>query len=323
MQTYIAKRILLFIPTVFLMTIIVFLILRIVAGDPALMLVVGAGGDEGGETAFSQEALDAMRAKLGTDRPIYVEYGDWLWNMLHLDFGDSYFFGTSVVDDLKRALPITVELTILAVAMASVIAVPVGVLSAIRQDSWADYLGRIITITGIAIPNFAVAILLVFVLTRWFQWFPPLGYAQLWVDPWQNVQQLFFPAVALGFSNLAFIARVTRSAMLEVLREDYIRTARSKGLAEMVVVGRHALKNALLPVVTVMGIEFGRLLAGTVIIENIFLVPGIGRVLIQAIFQRDYPIVQAIVVTLVVIILVLNLAMDMVYGWLNPRIRYN
>ena len=145
---------------------------------------------------------------------------------------------------------------------------------------------------------------------------------KLWVDPWQNVQQLFFPAIALGFSNLAFIARVTRSAMLEVLREDYIRTARSKGLAEAVVVGRHALKNALLPVVTVMGIEFGRLLAGTVIIENIFLVPGIGRVLIQAIFQRDYPIVQAIVVTLVVIILVLNLAMDMVYGWLNPRIRY-
>ena len=321
MQAYIAKRVLLFIPTLFLVTVVVFVILRIVPGDPALMLLVGEGGEAEGD-AFNQEDLDALRRSLGTDRNIVVQYGDWIWKMLRLDFGTSTWWDTPVAGDMADRFPITIELALLSVLWASIIAVPLGVLSAVKQDSIGDYVGRIITISGIALPNFWIAVMMVFILSRWFEWIPPLGYENLWADPWKNLQQLAFPAIALGFANMAFIARVTRSAMLEVLREDYIRTARSKGLAERVIVSRHALKNALLPVVTVSGYEFGRLLAGTVIIETIFLVPGMGRFLVDSIFHRDFPAVQAIIVIIAVIILVVNLIMDLLYAWLNPRIRY-
>ena len=322
MQTYILKRTLLFIPTLIFVTIVVFVILRVVPGDPALMLISGEG-DEVGEGDLTEQALIDMRAKLGTDRSIVVQYADWVWGMLRLDFGISFWWDTPVVDDLKDRFPITLELTVLALLWASVIAVPLGVISAVRQDSIGDYAGRLITIAGIALPNFLIAILMVFFLIKWFEWIPPLGYENVWEDPWRNMQQLFFPAIALGFSNMAFIARITRSAMLDVFREDYIRTARSKGLAEGAVVSRHALKNAMLPVVTVSGYEFGRLLAGTVIIEVIFMVPGVGRFLIDSIFHRDFPAVQAVVVILAVIVLVLNLLLDLMYAWLNPRIRYS
>ena len=322
MQAYIAKRALLFIPTLIFVTIVVFIILRVVPGDPALMLIMGGGGEEG-PTEFAEKELTEKQAELGTDRPIVVQYGDWAWKMLRLDFGISFWFGTPVVDDLKARFPITLELTALALLWATAVAVPLGVISAIKQDTIGDYAARIITIMGIALPSFWIAILIVFFLIRWFEWFPPLGYENLWEDPWTNLQQLAFPALALGFSNLAFVARVTRSAMLDVFREDYIRTARSKGLREWTVVGRHALKNAILPVVTVSGYEFGRLLAGTVVIEVIFLVPGVGGFLIDSINHRDFPAVQAIVVILAVMVLVLNLFLDVMYAWLNPRIRYS
>jgi peptide/nickel transport system permease protein len=312
-----------FIPTMIFVTVVVFIILRIVPGDPALMLLSGEGDESGDAGGVTQEELDELRAYLGTDRPIVVQYGDWVWSMLQLDFGISYWWDTPVVDDLKDRFPITLELTVLAVLLASIFAVPLGVISAIRQDSIGDYAGRLITISGIALPNFLIAILIVFFLSKWFEWIPPLGYENLWEDPWTNLQQLMFPAIALGYSNMAFIARVTRSAMLDVFREDYIRTARSKGLGEPAVVSRHALKNAMLPVVTVSGYEFGRLLAGTVIIEVIFLVPGVGRFLIDSIFHRDFPAVQAVLVILALIVLVLNLLLDIMYAWLNPRIRYS
>lgn len=323
MQAYIAKRTLMFIPTLLFVSVVVFIILRVVPGDPALMLLSGEGDESGDAGGVTQEELDELRAYLGTDRPIVVQYGDWVWSMLRLDFGISYWWDTPVVDDLKDRFPITLELTVLAVLLASIFAVPLGVISAIRQDSIGDYAGRLITISGIALPNFLIAILIVFFLSKWFEWIPPLGYENLWEDPWTNLQQLMFPAIALGYSNMAFIARVTRSAMLDVFREDYIRTARSKGLGEPAVVSRHALKNAMLPVVTVSGYEFGRLLAGTVIIEVIFLVPGVGRFLIDSIFHRDFPAVQAVLVILALIVLVLNLLLDIMYAWLNPRIRYS
>ena len=323
MQTYILKRTLLFVPTLIFVTIVVFVILRVVPGDPALMLISGDGSDEAGQGDITEQLLADMRAKLGTDRNIVVQYADWVWGMLRLDFGISYWWDTPVADDLKDRFPITLELTVLALIWASVLAVPLGVISAIRQDSIGDYAGRMITIAGIALPNFLIAILMIFFLIKWFEWIPPLGYENVWEDPWKNMQQLFFPALALGFSNMAFIARITRSAMLDVFREDYIRTARSKGLSESAVVTRHALKNAMLPVITVSGYEFGRLLAGTVIIEVIFMVPGVGRFLIDSIFHRDFPAVQAVVVILAVIVLVLNLVLDLMYAWLNPRIRYS
>ena len=317
MQTYIAKRFLLFIPTLLMATLVVFILLRLIPGDPAMVKLVG----ETGEAKFTQEQLEAMRAKLGTDRPLYVQYGEWVWGMLRLDFGVSLFFEEPVAKDLAAKFPITLELTVLALLIATLVAVPLGLLSAIMQDTPTDYVARIITISGVALPNFWVGILIVYFLVLLFSWMPPLGYANVWEEPGTNLKQLIFPALALGFYNMAFTARVTRSSMLEVYREDYIRTARAKGLAERVVVLRHALKNALLPMATVSGYEFGRLLAGTVVIENIFMVPGMGKLLIDSVLHRDYTTVQAIVVVTTVSVLILNLALDVIYGWLNPRIR--
>ncbi len=319
MQAYIAKRCLLFIPTLLLATLLAFLLLRVIPGDPALVKLAGETGD----ASFTQAELHDLQAKLGTDRPLYVQYGKWVWGMLRLDFGQSMFFEEPVAEDLVAKFPITLELTVLAMVIATIIAVPLGLVSAIKQDTPADYIARIISITGVALPNFWVGILIVYFLVLFFAWMPPLGYANLWEDPATNLQQFIFPALALGFFEMAFTARVTRSSMLEVYREDYTRTARGKGLAERVVILRHALKNALLPVVTVTGFQFGRLLAGTVVIENIFMVPGMGKLLLDSVFHRDYTEVQAIVVLITVSVLILNLLLDLVYGWLNPRIRYS
>jgi peptide/nickel transport system permease protein len=319
MQAYIAKRCLLFIPTLLMATLLAFLLLRVIPGDPALVKLAGETGD----SSFTQAELHDLQVKLGTDKPLYVQYGKWVWGMLKLDFGESMFFEEPVAKDLADKFPITLELTVLSMLIATVIAVPLGLISAIKQDTPTDYIARIISITGVALPNFWVGILIVYFLVLLFAWMPPLGYADLWDDPLTNLQQFIFPALALGFFEMAFTARVTRSSMLEVYREDYTRTARGKGLAERVVIVRHALKNALLPVVTVSGYQFGRLLAGTVVIENIFMVPGMGKLLVDSVFHRDYTEVQAIVMLVTVSVLILNLLLDVIYGWLNPRIRYS
>jgi peptide/nickel transport system permease protein len=300
-------------------TLMAFLLLRIIPGDPALVKLAGETGD----SSFTQADLHDLQVKLGTDRPLYVQYGKWVWGLLRLDFGESMFFEEPVAQDLATKFPITLELTVLAMLIATIIAVPLGLVSAIKQDTPADYIARIISITGVALPNFWVGILIVYFLVLLFAWMPPLGYANLREDPATNLQQFIFPALALGFFEMAFTARVTRSSMLEVYREDYTRTARGKGLAERVVILRHALKNALLPVVTVSAFQFGRLLAGTVVIENIFMVPGMGKLLVDSVFHRDYTEVQAIVVLITVSVLILNLLLDVIYGWLNPRIRYS
>ncbi len=320
MKTYIVKRCFLFVPTLIIVTVLVFAILRVVPGDPAVLIL---GGEEG-EDDYSEQQLADLRAKLGTDKPIYEQYIRWVGRMLRGDFGTSYFYeGDQVIDDIKHRLPVTIELGLMSLIMASIVAIPLGVLSAIKQDTVGDYVTRVITIAGIALPNFWVGVMTIFFLVLFFGWAPPLDYKNVWDDPWNNFQQLVFPAIALGTSNMAFIARITRSAMLEVLHEDYIRTARSKGLREGTVISRHALRNALLPVVTLTGYEFGRLISGTVIIEVIFLLPGMGRLLITAITSRDFPVIQAIVVMIAVVVLLLNLVLDLTYAWLNPRIRYS
>ena len=323
MKTYVTKRALLFIPTMFLVTVAVFTIMRIVPGDPALIIL--GEGEDGAADNLTEAKLAKLRAKLGTDRPIYVQYGSWVGNMLKGDLGDSYFYEgkPQVTFYLKDRIPTTVELALMSLVLASVVAVPLGVLSAIKQDSVSDYAARIITLLGIALPHFWVAVMTIFFLVLIFEWAPPLAYEKVWNDPWTNFQQLIFPAIALGTSNMAFIARITRSAMLEVLREDYIRTARSKGLAERVIVYRHALRNALLPVVTLFGFELGRLISGTVIIETIFLVPGMGKLLIDSIGNRDFPMIQAVVLMIALTVLVMNLLADLLYAWLDPRIRYS
>ena len=318
MNTYVLKRFMLFVPTLLLVTLMVFALMRLVPGDPAELLLMGFEGDG----QYSQQQLDELRAKLGTDRPLAIQYLSWIWGMLRGDFGVSMYFDTPISEDLGAKLPITLELAVLALLLAFAVAMPLGVLSAVRQDTIADYASRIIAIAGVAMPTFWIGILVVYFLVTWFDWLPPLGYADLWENPWRNLQQMVFPAIALGFYNMALIARVTRSSMLEVFREDYIRTARSKGLRERAVIIRHALKNAFLPILTISGWQVGRLIAGTVVIETIFLVPGMGRLLVDSILHRDYTMIQSIVMVIAFMVLALNLVVDLLYAWLDPRIRY-
>jgi peptide/nickel transport system permease protein len=315
---YIAKRLLLSIPAVLTVTVMVFLLMRVIPGDPALLILAGVSGDG----TFKQEDLQQLRRELGTDRPIHIQYANWIWGLLHGDLGTSLFYRTPIVNELGPRIPSTLELAFLAVFGSVVLAVPLGVLSAVKQDTVLDYVARLFTFAGISIPIFVIGLTVIYVLVRVFGWFPPLGYTFLWEDPWTNLQQMIFPTLALAFFELNFTARVTRSATLEVLREDYIRTARSKGLREPRVVFLHALRNACLPIITVSGWSLARLLGGTIIIERIFLVPGMGTLLLDAITARDYTLIQAIVLVYALVVLGVNLVVDMLYAWLDPRIHY-
>ena len=317
MRQYTIKRIGLFLPTVILVTILVFVLMRIIPGDPALAILEDEGGG-----SYTQEDLARLRHEIGTDRPIVVQYATWISGVIRGDFGDSLWFKAPVMGELKDRIPVTVELTIFAMVLAMVVAVPLGVVSAINPDSKLDYTARFFTLAGIALPTFFTAILIILLLVTLFGWLPPLGYEKLWDDPVSNLQQMFFPALALAGYDLAFIARVTRSSMMEILREDYMRTARSKGLTERVVLARHGLKNAFLPILTISGWQFGRLFGGTIIIETIFLVPGMGRILIESIGHRDYVMIQAVIVIIGLSIVSINLMIDLLYGWLDPRIRF-
>ena len=318
MQQYTLKRIGLFIPTLFLMTILVFVVMRIVPGDPAIALLEGDGGG-----SYTAQDLQNLREKLGTDRNMAVQYVDWVGGIFQGDFGDSYWFKASVMSELGDRMPRTLELAVLAIVLSVIFSVPLGVISAIKPDSWLDFGARTFTIVGIAIPNFLMAVLMIISLLAVFNWLPPLGYVELWDNPVKNLQQMIFPAIALAIYDMAFIARVTRSSMMEVLREDYMRTARAKGLSERVVLVRHGLKNAFLPILTISGWQFARLFEGAVIIETISLIPGVGRILIEAIFHRDFPMIQAVIVVIGTGVLLINLVVDLLYGWIDPRIRYN
>jgi len=317
-RTYALRRLGLFIPTLILTTLIVFVLFFLVPGDAALVILTG----EEGAGAVTDEDIARMRHELGLDRPIHVQYGSWIWGILRGDLGTSIWYQTPVVDEIKDKFAVTLELSIFGIAMAFVMAVPLGIISAVKQDTWPDYISRIVSLVGIALPTFWLSILMVYFLAYTFNWLPPLGYATLWEDPLLNLEQLFFPALAIAFHDLAFTARVTRSSMLEVLREDYMRTARAKGLKEMAVVGRHALKNAILPVVTVSGYQFARALGGVIIVETIFVVPGLGRFVIESILHRDFVVLQAVILLTAAVVLTLNLVIDLLYGVLDPRIRY-
>ena len=317
MRQYALKRIALIVPTVLLVTIIVFTVMRLLPGDPALVIL------SEGDASFTQEELEDLRRQLGTDRPIVVQYVDWIGGLVQGDLGTSIWrSGQPVTKLVGDRIFRTLELAVLAILIAVVFAVPLGVISAIKPDSVIDYFSRVVALVGISIPTFFAGLLVVLVLSRGFGWLPPLGYEDLWDNPWKNLQQMFLPALALGFYDMAFIARVTRSSMMEIIREDYMRTARAKGLGERIVLVRHGLKNAVLPILTISGWQFGRLFGGTVIIESIFKVPGIGTLLIETVFQRDFPTIQAIIIVIAVSIVIINLLVDLLYGLLDPRIRY-
>ena len=317
MQVYIVRRLLLIVPTLFVVSLIIFFILRLLPGDVALVILAG-----GGDVEVDPQEYTKLRQELGLDRPFYEQYVSWIWGLARLEGGESLFTRRPVFSEIGAGLPVTVELAILSNLIAMVIAIPVGVISAIRQDSIWDYALRIFAISGMAMPVFWTGSLIILLLVIYFQWLPPLQYASLWDDPISNLKQMMFPAITLAHFQAALLSRMTRSTMLEVLRQDYVRTAWAKGLVPRVVILRHALRNALLPVVTLMGLQFGRQLGGTVIVESIFVLPGVGFLLVDAILNRDWPMVQTLITLFAVSFMLINLLVDLVYSWLDPRIRY-
>jgi len=316
MYKYVIRRLLLSIPVLLLSSLIVFGLMRVMPGD-ALTALMGESGN------VSAKDLQKLQKELGLDRPYVEQYGIWLWQMVSLNPGYSIFTNEPITVALKKAIPVTLELAALAIILGVTIAIPIGVLSATRQDTASDYVGRVVAVSGLSIPDFWLGTLVITFAAIWFNWIPPIGYVSLWDSPWRNLQQFLLPAAILGFRLSAATMRMTRSTVLEVLREDYVRTAWAKGLAGRIVVYKHALKNALIPVITIIGGQLGVLLAGTVVVETIFALPGMGRLTVEAILYRDYPIVQTNVMLVAATLVTLNLVVDLMYAWLDPRIRYS
>jgi peptide/nickel transport system permease protein len=316
MRTYILKRLLLIVPTLLGAAALVFVIMRVIPGDVALLIL---GGDSG---QIDPKQLTAMRQQLGLDQPLLVQFGTWLWGIARFDFGTSLWTGQPVVQELLIRLPLSLQLALFATIVSVIIAIPLGMLAAVRQDTWVDYVVRVFSIGGLAIPGFWVGILTILSLVIFFGWGPPLEFTPPWVDPWANFQMMVWPVVTVGYRFSAVTTRMTRSTVLEVLREDYIRTAWAKGLRERAVVIRHALKNAMLPVITLIGTEFAFLIGGLVVTETVFTLNGIGRFVVDAVAHRDYPVVQALVFLIAFGFVVVNLLVDLTYAWFDPRIRY-
>ena len=315
MHKYVMRRLFLAIPVLVLSSLIVFGLMRVMPGD-ALVALMGESGNVGAKE------LAKLRKDLGLDRPYHEQYLLWVWQMVSFNPGHSIFTNEPIPVALKKAIPVTLELAALAMVLGIAIAIPIGVLSATRQDTTADYAGRVVAVSGLSIPDFWLGTLVITFAAIWFRWIPPIGYASLWDDPLRNLQQFLLPAAVLGFRLSAATMRMTRSTVLEVLKEDYVRTAWAKGLAGRIVVYKHALKNALIPVVTIVGGQLGVLLAGTFVVETIFALPGMGRLTVEAILYRDYPVVQTNLMLVAGTLVTLNLLVDLTYAWLDPRIRY-
>lgn len=318
MQQYILRRLLLAVPVLLGLSLAIFGSIRLVPGDVIVSMTADAGN-------VPEAQKEELRQQLGLDEPFVTQYVGWLGGMLRGDFGTSLWRGTPVIQELRRTLPITLELATLALAIAIVVAIPIGVISAARQDTWMDYVGRLFSIGALSMPDFWLGTMAMLYLSLWFGWIPPIGegFRGLFEDPSINLQLIFLPALILGIRLSAGAMRMTRSAMLEVLREDYIRTAWSKGLRERSVVMRHALRNGMIPVITIFGAQLGFLLGGSVVMETLFGLPGMGRLTLEAVRLRDYPVVQANVMVIGTIVVLLNLLVDVTYGWLDPRIRYH
>ncbi len=318
MYKYIIRRLLLFVSSLLGVSLAIFLLLRIIPGDVAAVLLAGPTG----EADYTQADLIELRETLGLDKPIPVQYGIWMWNMTRGDFGDSFVEQRPVRDMVMERFPVTIELAAFTLIIIVGIAVPVGIIAALKQDTMTDYVLRGIAILGLAAPSFWIGLMVILFLSIVFGWLPPIGFYHLWDDPAKSFQQLIFPSLALGFAINGLLLRMTRAQLLEVLREDYIRTARAKGLREQAVVLRHALRNALIPVVTVGGFLVAGLLSGSVAIELIFNLPGMGRTLITAVNTRDFPVIEIFVLFVALLYLSINLLIDLSYAWLDPRIRY-
>jgi peptide/nickel transport system permease protein len=323
MHRYIVTRLLLALPTLAGAAALVFILMRLIPGD-VCVIRMGAGGAH-----VDQAAVDLCHQQLGLDDPMIIQFFHFLWSYVTFDFGNSMWSGNPVSQEILSRLPVSLEVALMATVIAVLIAIPLGTISALKENTALDHVVRVMAIAGIATPSFWLGIMsLILVLnissmTTGKPWLPPIDYVPLWQDPLRNLSMVLLPAITVGYRYSAVTMRLTRSAMLEVMREDYIRTARAKGLLEQIIINRHALKNALLPVVTLIGIEFAFLIGGLVITEQVFNLNGIGRLLVQAVQNQDNVLAQALVMLVVAIFVATNLVVDVLYAWLDPRIRYS
>ena len=313
MRTYVLRRLVVALPSLIIASFIVFTLPRLIPGDVVQLMLE--------EKAYGKD-LDELRAKLGLDRPIHIQYGEWLGSVFRGQLGESLWTRQPVLTELSRRLPVTLTLGFMALTVAVLIGVPVGLIAAVRQDGAVDFVVRSAAILGLSIPAFVKAIVIILLPAIWWGWSPTIRFVEFSKDPATYILQFVLPAIILGIASAAAIMRLTRGMLLEVLRQDYVRTAWAKGLRERVVVLKHALKNALIPVVTVLGLQVAQIASGAVIIEVIFSLPGMGQLLVESIIQRDYPVIQGINLLIVSMIVATNLAVDLFYAVLDPRIRY-
>ncbi len=323
MLKYTIKRILLMVPTLLGAACLVFFLLRLIPGDVCELRMAGEGG------YVDEDAIKVCQVDLGMDKPMIVQFGNFVGGFVVFDLGESMWTGKAVTHELGLRFQLSLQVAIMATIVAVVIAIPLGTISAIRQDTWLDYAVRTFSIAGIAIPSFWLGIMIILGLLISSAaifgepWMPPIEYVSPLEDPFNNMLQLIWPAVATGYRYSAVATRMTRSALLEVLREDYVRTARAKGLLEKIIINRHALKNSMLPVVTVIGIEFAFLMGGLVVTEQVFNLNGIGRLFVESVQNHDYTMTQALVMLVAVVFVITNFVVDIFYAWLDPRIRYS
>jgi len=318
MTTYIIRRLMQALVVLILMTLLVFFIMRLLPGDPLLIYIAQSANIQ----AMSPEVLDAMRHEFGLDKPIMSQYANWITGIFRGDFGTSIFYHEKVGRLMLERFPITLHLGLLALVIGAVLGVLAGLLAAVRRGKWLDKIVTPLTYIGITIPVFWLGILLIYTFGLKLHWLPISGYTSPFDDFWLSTRQLVMPVICLAVFGLAANARQTRSSMLEVTRQDFIRTAWAKGLSERKIIIKHAMKNSLIPVITLMGIGVGIIFGGSVLVETVFAIPGVGRLLVSSIFGQDYVVVQAITFVVAVIVLIVNLIVDISYGWLDPRIRY-
>ena len=316
MLRYIVHRLLLMIPTLIGVAILVFLLLRMMPGDIVELKLLAEGG------SVDVATLDAERARLGLDKSLWLQFQDWMVGLATLDFGVSMWTGRPVVDEIASRLELSMQVALMATVFAIVLAIPLGTLSALYKDTWIDQVIRLFAVAGLAVPSFWLGMIIILVLLVNFNWIPPLTYTPIYEDPWTNLSQLIWPAIAVGYRYSAVATRMMRSTILDVLQEDYIRTARAKGVLERMVVARHAMKNAMLPVITVIGLEFAFLIGGLVVTEQVFNLNGIGKLFVETVTRGDFTMVQALVMLIAAFFIIVNFVVDLLYAVVDPRIRY-
>ena len=317
MLAFIIRRLLLVIPTLVGVAVAVFFLIRIVPGDVVVVKLRADGAQ------VTEDAIQAERKRLGLDKPLVAQFGDYMIGLAKLDLGKSLWTGESVAKEIAIRFPVSFQVAIMATLIAVLIAIPLGVLSAIYRDTWVDNVIRVVAVSGLAIPGFWLGMLIILMLLAFFNWLPKIGYVSIFQDPITNLSALIWPALSVGYRYAAVVTRMMRSALLEVMREDYIRTARAKGVFQKLVVRRHALRNAMLPVITVIGLEFAFLIGGLVVTEQVFNLNGIGKLFVDASTRGDFTLIQGLVLLIATIFVLVNLIVDLLYAVLDPRIRLN